>query len=114
MVWKWSSQPYLNNGMLAGDFLLSCNILLSGNNYAKQALLFHHMNMGMVNHTTFHKIQDKYCIDTITSFWNKKRDGIITKLQTKENVVILGECLKPIPIYSVFFVLISIRGNTHL
>ena len=91
IVWKWSSQPYLNNGMLYGDFLLSCNLLFSGNNYSKIKLLFKFMNMGMVNRTTFHKIQDLYCVDTITEFYNRKRSEVIARLQTKAKVVVLGE-----------------------
>ncbi|XP_059378891.1 uncharacterized protein LOC132114662 [Carassius carassius] len=52
-VWKWSSQPNFKYGMLAGDFMLACNILLSGNNYAKISLLFKFMNMGMVEKSSF-------------------------------------------------------------
>ncbi|CAL9691207.1 unnamed protein product [Knipowitschia caucasica] len=89
-VWKWTSQPYINFGMLAGDFLLSCNVLLSGNNYAKIALFFKFMNMGMVNKTTFHKIQGLYCIDTIKEVYNQQRNGIINQLQ-KRSVVALGD-----------------------
>ena len=71
---------------------MSCNVLVSGNNYNKVALLFRFMNMGMVNHTTFYKIQDQYCVDTITDFWNEKRKAIISRLAMKDNVVLLGEC----------------------
>ena len=46
-VHKWSSQPYLSlKGTSAGDFLLATNILISGNNYQKIALLFKFMNLG--------------------------------------------------------------------
>ncbi|KAG1928634.1 hypothetical protein F2P79_023504 [Pimephales promelas] len=47
-LWRWNSQPVLKFGMQAGDFLLSTNILLSGNNYTKVALLFKFMNIQMV------------------------------------------------------------------
>ena len=47
-VHKWSSQPYLSSkGTTAGDFLLATNILISGNNYQKVALLFKFMKLGM-------------------------------------------------------------------
>ncbi|XP_076125954.1 uncharacterized protein LOC143105746 [Alosa pseudoharengus] len=48
-VWKWTSQPTVKYSMLAGDFMLATNILLSGSNYAKVSLLFKFMNIGMVN-----------------------------------------------------------------
>lgn len=76
-------------GMQIGDFLLSTNILLSGNNYAKVALLFKFMNMGMVNKNTFFSIQDSYCVDTIKDFWEERRSEALSSLQGKD-VVVLG------------------------
>ena len=58
-------------GMQAGDFLLSTNILLSGNNYGKVSLLFKFMNMGMVNPNTFCTIQDTYCVDAVKEYCKK-------------------------------------------
>ena len=51
--------------MQGGDFMLSANILLSGNNYHKVALLFRYMSMGMVVPTTFFAVQDSYCVDAV-------------------------------------------------
>ena len=45
-IWRWNSQPTLKFGMQVGDIMLASNILLSGNNYAKIAVLFKFMNMG--------------------------------------------------------------------
>ena len=90
-VFKWASQPTLKYGMTAGDFMLAINILLSGNNYAKISLLFRFMTMGMVTRSTFFRIQDSYCVDTVKEFWSEKRAAIITQLQPKGPVVALGE-----------------------
>ncbi|KAK7916712.1 hypothetical protein WMY93_012473 [Mugilogobius chulae] len=90
-VWKWSSQRYFKFGMLAGDFMLGVNILLSGNNYRKTALLFKFMNMGMIDPKTFHKIQDKFCVDTIEDFWKKESATIFDQLKPKESIVLLGD-----------------------
>lgn len=98
-VWKWASQPILKYGMLAGDFMLSSNILLSGNNYAKISLLLKFMNMGMVERSTFFRIQDSYCVDTIKEFWDEKRASVITQLKSKGPVVALGEFDKHIHTY---------------
>uniref|UniRef100_A0A667Y0C1 THAP-type domain-containing protein n=1 Tax=Myripristis murdjan TaxID=586833 RepID=A0A667Y0C1_9TELE len=87
-LWRWNSQPVMKFGMQAGDFLLSTNILLSGNNYAKVALLFKFMNMGMVNKNTFFSIQDTYCVDTIKEFWEEKRTEAISRLQGKDVLVL--------------------------
>lgn len=75
--------------ILAGDFMLATNILLSGSNYANVALLFSFMNMGMVDHTSFYNIQDTYCVDTIKECWEEKRAESIERLQTRD-VVIVG------------------------
>ncbi|XP_059917444.1 uncharacterized protein LOC132464840 [Gadus macrocephalus] len=90
-VWRWNSQPTLKYGMHAGDFMLSSNILLSGNNYGKVALLFKFMNLGIVHRTTFFKIQDAYCVDAIEDYWDDKRSAIITRLKSKDSVVALGD-----------------------
>ncbi|XP_077371760.1 uncharacterized protein LOC144015549 isoform X2 [Festucalex cinctus] len=89
-VWFWDTQPRLNFGMQAGDFMLSSNILLSGNNYAKVALLFKFMNLRMVNRNTFFTVQDTYCVDAITEFWIEKISQSIASLQGKQ-VVLLGD-----------------------
>lgn len=77
--------------MQAGDFLLSTNILLSGSNYAKVALMFKFMNMGMVNPNTFFNIQDTYCVDAIREFWEEKRSEAINRLQGKD-IAVCGMC----------------------
>ncbi|KAG8008842.1 Gastrula zinc finger protein XlCGF57.1 [Nibea albiflora] len=87
-VWSWSSQPVMNFGMQAGDFLLSTNILLSGNNYAKVALLFNFMNMGMVSKNTFYSVQGSYCVDTIKEFWEERRTEAISRLRGKDVMVL--------------------------
>ncbi|TKS89383.1 hypothetical protein D9C73_023508 [Collichthys lucidus] len=87
-VWRWNSQPVMNFGMQAGDFLLSTNILLSGNNYAKVALLFNFMNMGMVSKNSFHSIQGSYCVDAIKEFWEERRTEAISRLRGKDVMVL--------------------------
>ncbi|XP_038547974.1 uncharacterized protein LOC119882029 [Micropterus salmoides] len=87
-LWRWNSQPVMKFGMQAGDFLLYTNILLSGNNYAKVALLFKFMNMGMVNRNTFFSIQDSYCVNTIKDFWEERRTEVLCRLQGKDVVVL--------------------------
>ncbi|KAM4736945.1 uncharacterized protein FYW61_004575 isoform 2-T3 [Anableps anableps] len=90
-VWEWNSQPTFKEGMQAGDFLLASNIILSGNNYAKVALLFKFMKMGIVDQSTFFKIQDTYCVGTIKDFWDNNRAEVVSRLQSKKNVVVLAD-----------------------
>ncbi|CAL8359323.1 unnamed protein product [Gadus morhua 'NCC'] len=75
--------------MQAGDFLLSSNILLSGNNYAKVALLLKFMNIRIVNLTTHYTIQDTYCVDTIKEYWEEKRSEAISRFQGKDVVLLV-------------------------
>ncbi|XP_016521480.1 uncharacterized protein LOC103130530 [Poecilia formosa] len=89
-VWEWNSQPTFKDGMQAGDFLLASNIILSGNYYAKVALLFKFMKLGIVDWSTFLKIQDTYCVGTIKDFWDSSRADVVSRLKSKENVVVLA------------------------
>lgn len=90
-LWRWNSQPLLKFGMQGGDFMLSSNILLSGNNYRKIALLFKFMRMGMVAESTFFRIQDAYCIEPVQEYWEQIRSEVIERLRDKDHVVVLGE-----------------------
>lgn len=71
--------------------MLSANILLSGNNFGKIALLFKFMNIRMVACPTFYTLQDSYCLQSIRDFWEEKRSAIINRLQSKGSVVALGK-----------------------
>ncbi|CAM4530158.1 unnamed protein product [Leuciscus chuanchicus] len=99
LVWKWVSQPQFKHGMLAGDYMLAINILLSGNNYRKISLLFDFMKLGMVDRSSFYRIQDAYCVHTIEEFWTEKRNEVIAQVQSKGPVVVLGTMVRcPAPV----------------
>ncbi|KAM4622209.1 uncharacterized protein ACJ7VT_006459 [Polymixia lowei] len=113
-VWKWSSQPTMKFGMQAGDFMLATNILLSGNNYAKVAILFEFMNMGIVNPNTFSKIQDAYCVDTIKEFCVER--GATADFEAFQNHIPTyaskGFSYAP-PVYEARVLLASLDYNYH-
>ena len=52
------------------DFLLATNIVLSGNNYAKVALLFRFMYLGMISASQFDRVQSLYIVPTVMEYWN--------------------------------------------
>ncbi|XP_029948188.1 uncharacterized protein LOC115388988 isoform X2 [Salarias fasciatus] len=91
LVWSWNSQPTLRFKMQGGDFMLSTNILLSGNDYREVALMFKFMEMGMVSESTFFRIQDSYCKGPILKYWEKTRAEVIQRLRQKEGVVLLSD-----------------------
>ncbi|XP_065153422.1 uncharacterized protein [Paramisgurnus dabryanus] len=90
-VWHWNSQPVLKFGMQGGDFMLSTNILLSGNNHRKIHLLFNFMCMGMVSESTFFAIQSEYCLKPVEEFWEESRERVLNRLRQKTEVVVLGD-----------------------
>ncbi|KAK7901331.1 hypothetical protein WMY93_018100 [Mugilogobius chulae] len=110
IVWQWNSQPTFKFKMQAGDFMLATNILLSGNNYSKVALLFNYMNMGMVARTTFFSIQDAYCVETIEDFWEESRASVISGLQQDE-VVALGDGRMDSPGFSAQYCTYTVMDN---
>nr|XP_033468401.1 uncharacterized protein LOC117247893 isoform X1 [Epinephelus lanceolatus] len=71
--------------------MLATNILLSGNNYHKIALLFRFMNMGIVTKSTFFAVQDSYCVDPIEEFWQENRSAIINRLRAKDHAVAIAD-----------------------
>lgn len=90
VVWQWNSQPTFKYGMQAGDFMLSSNIFLSGNNFAKVALLFRYMNMGMVSRNTFFVVQNAYCVDTVKEYCLEKKPTLISEAEGGGKVVVQG------------------------
>ncbi|CAM4732662.1 unnamed protein product [Leuciscus chuanchicus] len=88
--WKWNSQPTLKFGMQGGDFMLATNILLSGNNYRKVALLFKFMAMGMVTESTYYRIQDAYCIEPVQDFWDNISAKVMERMRIKHHIVVLA------------------------
>lgn len=77
--------------MQSGDFMLSFNVLLSGNNYRKVAMLFKFMNMRMVAESTYFRIQESYCIEPVQEYCEATRAEVIDCLRLKDHVVVLGE-----------------------
>jgi len=71
--------------------MLSANILLSGNNYRKVALLFKFMAMGMVTESTYYRIQDAYCIEPVQDFWENINAKVMERMRQKDHIVVLGE-----------------------
>ncbi|XP_065103967.1 uncharacterized protein [Paramisgurnus dabryanus] len=111
LVWKWVSQPQFKHGMLAGDYMLAINILLSGNNYRKISLLFQFMKLGMVDRSSFYRIQDAFCVDTVEEFWTKKRNEVIGQVQSKGPVVVLGDARMDSPGFSAQYCTYTAMDN---
>lgn len=53
-------------------------------------LSFKFMQMGMVAESTYFEIQDTYCIEPVDEFWQKITAGVLTRLQEKDEVLVLG------------------------
>ncbi|KAK7127263.1 hypothetical protein R3I94_018450 [Phoxinus phoxinus] len=98
--------------MLAGDYMLAINILLSGNNYRKISLLFDFMKLGMVDRSSFYRIQDAYCVDTVEEFWTEKRNEVIAQVQSKGPVVVLGDARMDSPGFSAQYCTYTAMDNS--
>lgn len=70
--------------------MLSSNIFLSGNNFAKVALLFRYMNMGMVSRNTFFVVQDAYCVDTIKEYCLEEKPALISEAKGGGRAAVQG------------------------
>lgn len=74
--------------------MLGVNVLLSGNNFRKIALMFKFMNIAMIDQVTFHKIQDGFCVDNIDQFWKTQTDLILNYMKDKDSIVLLGKSFR--------------------
>ncbi len=78
---KWCSQPRLaERGLHAGDFCLTMNVLLSGNNFQKIALLVRFMRLGTLSQSLFTRVQGLYCVPAIERFWADIQRDTLHKL----------------------------------
>ena len=67
--------------------MLALNVLLSGNNHAKIALLMKFMGLKPLSKYCFFQVQANLTVPTIQNFWKKTQDSMLSDLQGKELVV---------------------------
>lgn len=87
---RWDSQPKVKRNY-AGDVALSAAIVISGNNYAKIAMLLKCLNMGVVHSSLHLVIQRDYTFPAIDSYWEGVQDALLKERQGKD-IVIAGNC----------------------
>lgn len=87
---QWCSQPRLRaRGVNLGDFMICTNIILSGNNFHKVALLLNFMNLGRIIPKMYYNIQKLYCCPVIEREWHNVLAATHDRLRDK-NLVICG------------------------
>jgi hypothetical protein len=74
-------------GVPVGDYLTSCCILLSGNNYAKVGLLFKFLNIGIFTETFHSDVQGLYSCPAVETYWETIKASIQDKLKGTELII---------------------------
>ena len=69
-ILSWSSQPFLPNFTMLGNFKFSAAIVLSGNNYRKIALMCQFLKIGIPSKTSFERVQRNYVVPEVDKYWN--------------------------------------------
>ena len=88
MAYKWCSQPRLRTkGVPAGDFALSVNCILSGNNYNKVALLMKFMNVGIPNKDFHHAVERLYTCPAVDTYWADVKSRIWRECKDRQLVL---------------------------
>ena len=100
----WSSQPRLKKRQ-AGDFLLSCAVLTSGNNFEKIRLLFKFLNIGFVPRTLHYQIQSKHSVPVIKEEFEMMIQKNWDKYRGKK-IVVAGMYLVFLQFYCAIYYLI--------
>lgn len=57
------------------------NLILSGNNYQKIALMVKFMKLGTLSKSMFHQIQGLYCVPCIETYWAGIQAEVLERLR---------------------------------
>jgi len=75
-------------GALVGNFMLAINILLSGNNYSKVALLAKFTNLGVPDRCLYDQLQALYSAPIIEKLWVNTMEQVHAKY--KDTPIVIG------------------------
>ncbi|XP_033754344.1 uncharacterized protein LOC117337464 [Pecten maximus] len=100
-IHTWDSQPRIKR-VYVGNFLVSAAILMSGNNYAKVALLAKFMNLAMIGLTSHQRVQRVFTAPVINSYYEEMMQRTLAKYQGKD-IVIAGDGRNDSPGHSAMF-----------
>lgn len=85
---EWMSQPRLpRKGVLLGDFMLCSNIILSGNNFTKVALLLKFINIATPSTSTYDRLQSMCIIPAINDYWHSYQQELQSQFKDVPVVV---------------------------
>ena len=84
-----SSQPVIKKKQVQlGDLMLASAITLSGNNYAKVALLFRFSNLAMVSESAMDRFQTHCIVPVVNDHWLNMQHSIIQDAARGKDLVI--------------------------
>ncbi|XP_043935934.1 uncharacterized protein LOC122808886 [Protopterus annectens] len=90
IAYQWSSQHTVRKGLHLGDVMIAAAIFLTGNNYAKIALLAKCLGLAFIHQASYYRLQRRYIVPVVTDYWNEM---VRNMLSTRKhiNVTILGD-----------------------
>ncbi|XP_069135269.1 uncharacterized protein [Argopecten irradians] len=100
-VHTWDSQPRIKK-VYAGNFLLSAAILISGNNFAKVALLAKFLNLAMIGITSHHRVQRVFTAPVINNYFEEMMRTTLEKYRGKD-IVVAGDGRNDSPGHSAMY-----------
>lgn len=89
MVHRWNSQPKVRHAFI-GNFLLSCAMMTSGNNYGKVALLFKFISLGFPGPTAYHRTIRLFTAPVINTTFSQMMQELRDRHKGKD-LIVAGE-----------------------
>lgn len=92
---KWESSEVLTKNrhskVFVNDSLIAIAIVLSGNNYAKFALLCKAMNLSIISKSNFCSFQTKCALPVVRDVWSKMRQIVLEILKGYKDICLCGD-----------------------
>ena len=73
--------------MNLADLMLASAITISGNNFAKVALLLRFANVAMVSQSSMYRIQAHLVVPVVNQYWAEMQQGVLDEHRGKDLVV---------------------------
>ena len=105
-----SSREY--DGLFTNNIQTASAVLISGNNYSKLKHYADCLGLNFITSSTFHRIQNLYCIPAIEDWWSWMRETILQQLQV-QNITLSRDEKCDSPGHSAKYIFVLLLDGLH-
>ena len=101
-----------HDGLFTNNIKTASAVLISGNNYSKLKHYADCLGLNFITSSTFHRIQNLYCIPAIEDWWSWMRETILQQLQV-QNITLSGDEKCDSPGHSAKYIFVLLLDGLH-